>query len=97
MDVYCKYYEHTHLEAREAWKSTSTPRTVADSTSSAGLQERACSSKKAASYISIFHMQGGAAERSGKILPGDTLMDVDGRPVSRQVMEYIALHTYDHL
>jgi hypothetical protein len=51
----------------------------------------------AASYISIFHMQGGAAERSGKILPGDTLMDVDGRPVSKQVMEYNALHTYYHL
>jgi len=52
---------------------------------------------KAASCISIFHMQGGAAERSGKILPGDTLMDVDGRPVSKQVMEYSALHTYDYL
>ena len=52
---------------------------------------------KAASYNSLFHMQGGAAERSGKILPGDTLMDVDGRPVSKKVMEYSALHTYDHL
>lgn len=73
---------------------TSAPTTVVYSTSSAEWKGIACSSTK---LSHTNYMQGGAAQRSGKILQGDKLIDVDGRPVSKQVMKHVVSHTFDLL